>query len=221
MLIGAIRSRNKTKKPSTSALVSQNSTVSSHSQSLHSCPFNNGTHKLWNCPKFKSEIVAEHYETDKKLRLCFRILAGLHLISNCKSDRVCDVNVCTKAHNRLLHQTTGSRKTPVKSEMNASTKTTQIDNSGLLQLVKIKLKNEESGFSTEAVVLLDSGFTVSYIDKNLAEQLKCTSKRKLSMNVNEILRTAELDSQQVELFVGPLSQLKPTQLIFPFTHPKM
>ena len=105
--------------------------------------------------------------------------------------------------------------------MNASTNTNQIDNSGLLQLVKIKLKNEESGFSTEAVVLLDSGSTVPYIDKTLAEQLKCTSKRKLSMNVNGILRTVELDSQQVELVAGPLNQLKPTQLIFPFTHPKM
>ena len=41
------------------------------------------------------------------------------------------------------------------------------------------------------------------------------------MNVNGILGTIELDYQKVELLVGPISQSKPTQTIFPFTHSKM
>ena len=128
---------------------------------------------------------------------------------------------CTKTQNRLLHQTTESKQTPEKSEMKASINITQNDNSGLLQLVKIKLKSKKSGFSTETVVLLDSGSTVSYIDKTLAEKLKCASKRNVSMNVNGILGTVELDCQQVEILVGPINKSMPTQTIFPFTHPKM
>ena len=41
------------------------------------------------------------------------------------------------------------------------------------------------------------------------------------MKVNGIVGTVELDCQQFEILVGPINQSKPTQTIFPFTHPKM
>ena len=155
------------------------------------------------------------------MRLCFRCHDEKFLVKNCKSDRACGVNGCTKTHNRLLHQTTESEQTPEKSETNASTNITQNDHSALFQLVKIKLKSKKSGFSTKTKVLLDSGSTVFYIDKTLAEKLKCASKRNVSMNVNGIFGTVELDCQQDELLVEPINQSKPTETIFSFTHSKM
>ena len=85
------QNKEKSTRTLTSALVSQNSPANNHSQNAYSCPLNDGIHKLWNCPKFKSETVAERYETVKNLRLCIRCLDGKHLIKNCKSDRACDV----------------------------------------------------------------------------------------------------------------------------------
>ena len=125
------QNKEENKKPSTSALVSQNSPANIHSQNADSCLLNDGIHKLWNCPKLESGNVAERYETVKKLRFCFRCPDGKDLIKNCKSDTACGVNASTKTNNRLVHQTTESKQTPKESEINASTNITQMDKSGL------------------------------------------------------------------------------------------
>ena len=66
------------------------------------CPLKDGNHKIWMCNKFKQQNSYERYETLNKLKLCFRCLSS-HMIKDCKSERMCGVNGCTKKHNRMLH----------------------------------------------------------------------------------------------------------------------
>ena len=80
---------------------------------------------------------------------------------------------CTKGHNRLKLQTAESKQAPEKSEINTSTNTNKIDNSGLLQLAKIKLRSKYFGV-LEEVAFLDIGYTLSNIENDLAKQLECT-----------------------------------------------
>ena len=72
-------------------------------KALPSCPLKDGSHRIWNCSKFKEQTVTERYETAKRLKLCFCCLDGSYPIKDCKSTRTCGVNGCTKKHNRLLH----------------------------------------------------------------------------------------------------------------------
>ena len=64
-----VQNKEKNTKSSTSALFSQSSQANKHSQNAYLCPLNDGIHKLWNCPKLKSETVGGRYGTVKKLRL--------------------------------------------------------------------------------------------------------------------------------------------------------
>ena len=78
-----------------------------------------------------------------------------------------------KRDNRLKLQTAESKQAPENSEINASINTNKIDNSGLLQLAKIKLRSKFFGV-LEEVAFLDIGYTLSNIENNLAKQLECT-----------------------------------------------
>ena len=86
----------------------KNTTLSTNEQTklntttLKQCPLKVGDHKLWMCNKFKQQNANERYETLKKLKLCFCCLNS-HKIKDCKLERVCGVNGCTKKHNRMLH----------------------------------------------------------------------------------------------------------------------
>ena len=69
---------------------------------LKQCPLKDVNHKLWMCNKFKQQNTNEKYETLKKLKLCFCCVKS-HMIKDCKSERACGVNGCSKEPNQMLH----------------------------------------------------------------------------------------------------------------------
>ena len=79
----------------------KNTTLSTEEQTklntttLKQCPPKDGDHKIWMCNKFEQQSVIERYETLKKLKLFFCSLNS-HMIKDCKLERVCGVNGCTK-----------------------------------------------------------------------------------------------------------------------------
>ena len=80
---------------------SSNLQETKQTQSDH-CQLADGTHKNWNCPPFKNMSVNDRYVAVRKERLCYGCLGKGHAIKDCKV-KVCDMNGCSKRHNRLLH----------------------------------------------------------------------------------------------------------------------
>ena len=68
----------------------------------NNCPLADGTHKIWNCPIFKSMNVTDRYAAVRKERLCYGCLGKGHAIKDCKV-HPCGINGGTKKHHRLLH----------------------------------------------------------------------------------------------------------------------
>ena len=90
-------------------------------------------------------------------------------MKNCKSDRVCGVNGCTKKHNKLLHsdflKTEKDKKSEEPSSQNRAGGSSMLStgSSGFLQLIPISIGNEKR--SVETIALCDTGSTVSFLDK--------------------------------------------------------
>ena len=86
----------------------KNTTMSTNEQTklntttLKHCPLKTGDHKPWIRKKLKQRSANERYETLKKLKLCFCCLNS-HMFKDCKLERVCGVNGCTKKHYRMLN----------------------------------------------------------------------------------------------------------------------
>ena len=87
-------------KPKTTSFAA---TTDSPTKGKPSCPLKDGEHKLWQCESFKNIKLAERYDAVKKCNLCFSCLSSGHRIGQCKSNRLCGKNGCSKHHNRLLH----------------------------------------------------------------------------------------------------------------------
>ena len=139
----------------------------------------------------------------KKFR--FSCLSGPHLIKDCKAERTCGVNGCTKKHRRPLHydsskpkQQSASCDSPRRREPVNQDNATSISSSSLidkstvpangdepsrnrfLQIVKVSVSNRKQIQTTLA--LLDSGSNISYMDAKYKSDLKLKG-HKASLNV--------------------------------------
>ena len=159
------------------------------------------------CNKFKQQAVSERYETLKKLKLCFCCLNS-HLIKDCKSERVCGVNGCTKKHNRLLHsdaqkidKVTNDKKTEdsVPQSRAGSSSMMSTGNNGFLQLIPISIGNEKRCVKT--IALCDTESTVSFMDQSLVDLLRLKGKESV-MSVAGIHGLSHLKTQIVTAKVG-------------------
>ena len=147
---------------------------------------------------------------------------GTHPIKDCKSNRTCGVKRCTKKHNRLLHfESKKQDKTQTESSdtVAASTNLAANESVGMLQLVNIMVSNPDKTTEMPVTALLDSGSSVSYIDKQIAQDLSLSPLRSVSMSVSGILGSTTVKSNQVSVLVRPYKGQPGTNLrMKPFTH---
>ena len=189
-------------KTSTFAANEQNKSTSAPTKQ---CPLKDGDHKIWMCTKFKQQGINERYETLKKYKLCFCCLNS-HLMKDCKSDRVCGVNGCTKKHNKLLHSDSSKTEKDKKSEEPSSqnraggSSMLSTGSSGFLQLIPISIGNDKR--SVETIALCDTGSTVSLMDKTLVDLLKLKGKESV-MSVAGIHGLSEMKTEIVTARIGP------------------
>ena len=189
-------------KTSTFAANEQNKSTSA---STKQCPLKDGDHKIWMCTNFKQQGVNERYETLKKYNFCFCCL-NLHLMKDCKSDRVCGVNGCTKKHTKLLHSDTPKTEKDKKSEQplcqNRAGGSSMLStgSSGFLQLIPTSIGNEKR--SVETIALCDTGSTVSFMDKTLVNLLKLKGKESV-MSVAGIHGLSDMKTEIVTARIGP------------------
>ena len=160
-----------------------------------------------NFAKFKKQSGNERYETMKKLKLCFCCLIA-HSIKDCKSERVCGVNCCTKNHNRFLHsdsqkivRDTKEKKTedPLSQNRAGSSSLLSTGSSGFLQLIPISIGNEKR--CVETIALCETGSTVSFMDQTLVDLLRLKGKESV-MSVAGIHGLSDLKTQIVTAKVG-------------------
>ena len=189
-------------KTSTFAANEQNKSTSA---STKQCPLRDGDHKIWMCMEFKQQGVNERYETLEKYKLCFCCLNS-HLMKDCKSDRVCGVNGCTKKHNKLLHSDSSKTEKDKTSEEPSSqnraggSSMLSTGSSGFLQLIPISIGNDKR--SVETLALCDTGSTVSFMDKTLVDLLKLKGKESV-MSVAGIHGLSEMKTEIVTARIGP------------------
>ena len=203
-------------KTSTFAANEQNKSTPA---STKQCPLKDGDLKIWMCTKFKQQGVNERYETMKKYKHCFCCLNS-HLMKDCKSDRVCGVNGCTKKHNKLLHSDTPKTEKDKKSEEPLSqnraggSSMLSTGSSGFLQLIPISIGNEKRG--VETIALCDTGSTVSFMDKTLINLLKLKGKESV-MSVAGIHGLSEI----VTARIGPSETDTAVEKLSFCTHPNL
>ena len=63
-------------------------------------------HPIFKCPEFKALKVPERWNFVREKKLCVGCLRHTHSISACPTMRKCNIDGCTKAHNRFLHSNT-------------------------------------------------------------------------------------------------------------------
>uniref|UniRef100_A0A6P7GIT0 Uncharacterized protein LOC114342977 n=1 Tax=Diabrotica virgifera virgifera TaxID=50390 RepID=A0A6P7GIT0_DIAVI len=83
---------------------------------------NDVTHKIYNCPQFRSLPHSNKIDFIKNKKLCFNCLGTQHTVENCPSSRTCS---CGRKHHSLIHQNhTGDRNsqynTPSSSRSNVN-----------------------------------------------------------------------------------------------------
>ena len=157
------------------------------------------------CTKFKQQGVNERYETRKLYKLCVCCLNS-HLMKDCKSDRVCGVNGCTKKHIKLLYsdspKTEKDKKTeePLAHNRVGGSSMLSTGCSDFLQLIPMSIGNEKR--SDETIVLCDTGSTVSFMDKTLVNLLKLKGKEAV-MSIAGVHGLSDLKTEIVTARIGP------------------
>ena len=127
-------------------------------------------------------------------------------MKDCKSDRVCGVNGCTKKHNKLLHSDSSKTEKDKKSEEPSSqnraggSSMLSTGSSGFLQLIPISIGNDKR--SVETIALCDTGSTVSFMDKTLVDLLKLKGKESV-VSVAGIHGLSEMKTEIVTARIGP------------------
>ena len=153
---------------SSNLCASSNANKTKPMQNNH-CPQADGTHKIWNCPIFKSMNVTDLYAAVRKERLCYGCLGKGNAIKDCKVHQ-CGINECTKKHNRLLHSKNQMDESSHAVNVSAATMNQSNQVTSFLQIVPVSVQSGGNRLTTYAV--LDSGSTVSFIDQSVKHQLQ-------------------------------------------------
>ena len=118
-------------------------------------------------------ICQARYEKAKELKLGFCCLAGKHVVKDC-TYKACGVKGCSRWHHRLLHREANERRKESgvedpqrKAEANSTFCT--LRSSGILPVIPVIIQVGKRQESTLA--LCDSGASLSFIDKELADKL--------------------------------------------------
>ena len=160
--------RTKTTGSSISATTNETglSTFNSNPKGPIKCVVCGNTHGLWACDVFKKLNPINRYKRVKEIKLCFLCFRGGHAVKVCKM-KECGIDGCKRRHNRLLHRTEENKipnATSTETQANVSLNTV-----GILPVYEVELSNNVK--RAKVLALVDSGSSLSWIDKSSADQL--------------------------------------------------
>ena len=180
-----------------------------------------GKHPLWKCEKFLKMTCQARYEKAQELKLCFCCLAGKHVVKDC-TYKACGVKGCNRRHHRLLHREThnrqkGSRPEDPQREAEANSAFCPLKSSGILPGIPVIIQIGENQESTLA--LCDSGASLSFIDKKLADKLNARGEE-IDLSVAGIHGTNDVNCERFTVGIRGKA-MSDTHPMTDYTHPNI
>ena len=161
--------RTKTTGSSMSATVNETgcSTFNSNPKAPIKCVVCATSHGLWACDAFKNLFLIDRYKKVKENKLCFLCFRGGHAVKDCKM-KECSIDGCKRRNNRLLHRPEETKSSNTTSTETVETHASVSSNTfGILPVYEVKLSN--NGKKVKLLALVDSGSSLSWIDKTSAD----------------------------------------------------
>ena len=139
--------------------------------SSSSCPVCSGTHRIYQCDRFKSSTIEQRRQIVKGKNLCFNCMRFGHNARACKSKSTC--HECRKQHHTMLHSgdTTAPESAPVNSILGRKGQ-----QSSILPTVEVSV-HSRSGQLHKCRALLDSGSECSFISEDCLQRLQLQRKK--------------------------------------------
>lgn len=142
------------------------------------CPKCSAKHYLNQCEGFRKLSVKERIQFVKEKELCFNCFHPEHTYQNCTRSWRCNINNCSKKHNRWLH----IDEEPNETEQTENTLDPPKATCGFvksfsrvaLPIVPVILKNK--GIEIQTCALLDSGSTQSFCTAKVLKTLNLSGK---------------------------------------------
>ncbi|XP_064653297.1 uncharacterized protein LOC135503579 [Lineus longissimus] len=167
------------------------------------CYICESTHRLLDCPVWKSAAVPRRWSLAKEKRLCYRCLAGNHMGKNCPRGNTCNVNGCGKSHHFHLHEDRPSPKSKADPANNANSSfgTSDFQPNVPIQVVLRTVPVWLVGPGGKRVLinaLLDEGSDTSYVRADVVTALGISGTKE-NLKIASIADCVSLDSQKVEV----------------------
>ena len=145
------------------------STINSNPQSVIKCVVCGNSHGFRACDALKKLTSIDRYKKLEEKKLCFLCFRGGHAVKDCKM-KECGIGVCKRRHNRLLHRPEETKNFNTTSmEIVETQASVSLNTFGILPVYKVELSN--NGNKVKLLALVDSGSSLSWIDKTSADQL--------------------------------------------------
>ena len=200
---------NKEKRFSKSSNVSASSNANETKQiQNNNCSLADGTHKIWNCPIFKSMNITDRFAAVRKECLCNGCLGKGLAVKDCKV-HPCGINGCTKRHNRLLHSENQTDEGSHAANVSAATINQSNQVTSFPQIVPVSV--QIGGNRLTSYAFLDSGSTLSFIDQSFKDQIQAKGTD-VTMNIAGIHGTQDLRTEKVAITIkGINSKVHPIE----------
>ena len=138
-----------------------------------------------------------------------------HAIKDCKVN-ACGINGCTKKHNRLLHSENQMDEGNHAVNVSAATISQSNEVTSFLQIVPVSIQSGSNRLNTYD--FLDSGPTVSFVDRSVNEQLRAKGTN-VTLKIAGIHGTKDLKTEIVFIKIkGPHSKVHSIEA---FVHPSI
>ena len=153
------------------------------------CPYCKGGHNLNSCDDFKNISRSKRIDYLRKENRCFRCLAKGHVVGDCRSRLVCEVDGCgRRSHHTLLHiypsdlsEVASGSKTPVGAMCATLCGSLQNEtrNDSCCYFMTVPVKVRYKNKTTKTYALLDSGSQRTFCEKELARRLGASGPREV------------------------------------------
>ena len=135
-----------------------------------SCPFCQGSHKLWKCGAFLGKSVKQRSTFARDNKLCFSCLQAGQMSKDCKVDLKCIKKGYKTSHNVLLHMEKSEKSgkatgIATASENSIASFTVAQARTRALQVLEVGLRNDSS--EAKPWALCDTGSIHSWVSEKL------------------------------------------------------
>jgi hypothetical protein len=176
------------------------------------CPVcNQPGHKVVDCKGFRLKSARERYTVVKGFGICFHCLLGSHLIRDCKHEtsKTCGKEGCDKHHHQLLHRddtvggtffdsTQTNIEDPINNDSNHVVNHIITTGGTSVNLLVCSINAHDRLKHYPVITMLDMGANSTFIDEDLALDLKLPIISTQNKTLNYLDTKASIISNEVQ-----------------------